>query len=68
MQRVSFRIPETAREDVLDGILPLLPSGIVERPVAEGVSEISSFGVALPGAATLREVSPVECPGLSGCR
>ena len=30
MQRVSFRIPEDKREDVLDGVLPLLPSGIVE--------------------------------------
>ena len=59
MQRVSFRIPETAREDVLDGVLPLLPAGIVERPVAEGVSEISSFGAALPGEAALRGASPV---------
>jgi ribosomal protein L11 methyltransferase len=59
VQRVSFQIPETAREDVLDGVLPLLPAGIVERPVGEGVSEISSFGVALPDAATLRAAAPV---------
>ena len=55
MQRVSFRIPAGAREDVLDGVLPLLPAGIVERPVADGVVEISSFGAALPAEATLRE-------------
>jgi ribosomal protein L11 methyltransferase len=57
MQRVSFQIPAGAREDVLDGVLPHLPGGIVERPVAEGVVEISSFGVALPPAETLRELA-----------
>ena len=65
MQRVSFRIPETEREDVLDGVLPLLPAGIVERPVGEGVSEISSFGAALPGAEVLRAASPVELEDLA---
>ena len=65
MQRVSFRIPETAREDVLDGILPLLPSGIVERPVGDGISELSSFGAALPGAEALQAVSPVELAELA---
>ena len=62
MQRVSFRIPAEAREDVLDGVLPLLPGGIVERPVAEGVVEIASFGVRLPPEATLREAAarPLE--------
>jgi len=59
VQRVSFRIPEEAREDVLDGVLPLLPSGIVERPLGDGVSEVSSFGVALPAAEVLQEVSSV---------
>ena len=42
MQRISFRIPAETREDVLDGVLPLLPAGIVERPVATGEVEISS--------------------------
>jgi len=59
VQRVSFRIPARAREDVLDGVLPMLPSGIVERPVAEGVSEMSSFGAALPRVEALRAASPV---------
>ena len=54
MQRVSFRIPDGAREDVLDGLLPLLPTGIVERPVAEGIVEIASFGAALPPEEALR--------------
>jgi ribosomal protein L11 methyltransferase len=65
VQRVSFRIPEDTREDVLDGVLPLLPSGIVERPVGEGVSELSSFGAALPGADVLREASPVPLEELA---
>lgn len=59
MQRVSFRIPESAREDVLDGVLPLLPAGIVERPAGEGFSVLSSYGAALPGADALRAASPV---------
>jgi ribosomal protein L11 methyltransferase len=57
VQRVSFRIPAEAREDVLDGVLPVLPGGIVERPVSDGVVEISSFGAALPPEATLRELA-----------
>ena len=65
MQRVFFRIPETTREDVLDGVLPLLPSGIVERPAGEGVSEISSYGAALPDAETLRASTPVELEALA---
>jgi ribosomal protein L11 methyltransferase len=62
VQRVSFRIPAEAREDVLDGVLPLLPAGIVERPVADGVVEISGFGVRLPPEAALREAAaqPLE--------
>jgi ribosomal protein L11 methyltransferase len=62
VQRVSFRIPAEAREDVLDGVLPLLPGGIVERPVSEGVVELSSFGALLPPEDTLRAAAaqPVE--------
>src|SRR5204862_471110 len=41
----------------LDGVLPLLPAGIVERPVADGVVEISAFGVDLPADAALREAA-----------
>jgi ribosomal protein L11 methyltransferase len=48
MQRIAFRIPAETREDVLDGVLPVLPGGIVERPVEDGVVEISSVGAALP--------------------
>jgi len=65
MQRVSFRIPADAREDGLDGVLPLLPGGIVERPVADGVSELSSFGAALPQAEALEEASPVPLEELT---
>ena len=65
MQRVSFRIPATAREDVLDGVLPLLPAGIVERPAAEDAVEISSFGAVLPGEDVLRAASPVALDDLA---
>jgi ribosomal protein L11 methyltransferase len=48
MRRIAFTIPAEAREDVLDGVLPLLPGGIVERAFNDGVTEISSVGAALP--------------------
>ena len=64
VQRVTFRIPESAREDVLDGVLPLLPSGIVERPAGDGFSVLSSFGAMLPGADALRAASPVALEDL----
>ena len=64
MQRVSFRIPESAREDVLDGVLPLLPAGIVERPAGDGSSVLSSYGEALPGADALHAASPVPLEDL----
>jgi ribosomal protein L11 methyltransferase len=59
MQRVSFRIPAGAREDVLDGVLLMLPAGIAERPVAEDVVELSSVGAVLPEPEALRAASPV---------
>src|SRR3954471_309585 len=65
MQRVSFRIPGAWREDVLDGVLPVLPSGIVERPVSDGVVELSSCGAALPSEAALRAAAPVELEALA---
>jgi ribosomal protein L11 methyltransferase len=51
--RLSFKIPAEQREDVLDGILPLLPAGIVERQVEEGVVELSSVAATLPARAVL---------------
>ena len=59
MQRVSFRIPAGAREDVLDRVLLMLPAGIVERPVSDDVVELSSVGAALPDPDALRAASPV---------
>ena len=60
MQRIAFRIPAGEREDVLDGILPLLPGGIVERPVGEDVVEISSVGAQLPDEDRIRAAAGVE--------
>jgi ribosomal protein L11 methyltransferase len=65
MQRVSFRIPSAAREDVLDGLLPMLPSGVIERPFTEDLVELSSFGAALPGAEALSAASPVALESLT---
>jgi ribosomal protein L11 methyltransferase len=65
VQRVSFRIPAGAREDVLDGVLLLLPAGIVERPVSEEVVELSSVGAALPDPEALRAASPVPLDELA---
>ena len=65
MQRLSFRIPAGAREDVLDGVLLLLPAGIVERPVSEEVVELSSVGAALPEPDALRAASPVPLDELA---
>ena len=57
MQRVSFRIPADTREDVLDGVLPLLPGGIVERPVSDDTVEISSVGVLMPARERLEDAA-----------
>jgi ribosomal protein L11 methyltransferase len=65
VQRVSFRIPAGAREDVLDGLLLMLPAGIVERPVSEDVVELSSVGAALPDPGALRAASPVPLDELA---
>ncbi|MGH2970322.1 MAG: 50S ribosomal protein L11 methyltransferase, partial [Solirubrobacteraceae bacterium] len=65
MQRIAFRIPAEAREDVLDGVLPLLPAGIIERPVADGVVEISCVGAALPAIERLEAAAGRELDHLS---
>ena len=65
MQRIAFRIPADTREDVLDGILPLLPSGIVERPIDDDTVEISSVAAALPGDDALIAASPVPLDDLA---
>jgi ribosomal protein L11 methyltransferase len=57
--RIAFRIPAEAREDVLDGVLPLLPGGIVERQLQDGQVEISAVGAAavLPDPDVLRNAA-----------
>jgi len=53
--RLAFQIPGEDREDVLDGLLPLLPAGIVERDLGGGMVELFTVGYmgSLPGRATL---------------
>jgi ribosomal protein L11 methyltransferase len=59
MRRIAFQIPAETREDVLDGVLPLLPAGIVERELGDGVVEISSVGATLPARAALAKAAGV---------
>ena len=49
MQRIAFRIPAERARGRPGRVLPLLPGGIVERPVGEDVVESRRVGAALPG-------------------
>ena len=51
MLRIAFQIPAGEREEVLDGVLPLLPAGVIERDLGDGQVELASVGAAaaLPG-------------------
>lgn len=49
MRRLSFRVQESDKEDVLDALLPLLPAGVHEE--ADG--GLSSFAGSLPSRETL---------------
>ena len=64
MIRIAFQIPAEEREDVLDGVLPLLPAGIVERDLGGGRVELFTVGfeAALPGRAVLEAAAgrPLE--------
>jgi ribosomal protein L11 methyltransferase len=48
MKRISFRVPEADKEEVLDALLPLLPAG-----VREDDEELSSCAGTLPARAVL---------------
>ena len=56
MRRLSFRVAESDKEEVLDALLPLLPAGVHEE--ADG--ELSSFAGSLPSRETLEAAAGRE--------
>jgi ribosomal protein L11 methyltransferase len=65
MVRASFQIPAEEREEVLDGILPLLPAGVVERELGEGLVEISTVAAAAPAREALEAAAGRALPAWS---
>lgn len=59
MLRIAMRIEEEALEDVLDVLLPLVPSGVQEASMANGVIELAVYGLdgLLPHPDTLRDIA-----------
>jgi ribosomal protein L11 methyltransferase len=53
VRRVSFRVPAQDKEELLDALLPLLPAGVRERPVAGGQVELTVVTAAPPARAAL---------------
>ena len=52
MLRLAFRVPEDRKEDVLDALLPMLPSGVHEQE-GGGWVELSAIAGALPERSAL---------------
>ena len=48
MRRITFRLPEAEKEELLDALMPLLPAGVRERPVDRGEVELSMVTAASP--------------------
>jgi ribosomal protein L11 methyltransferase len=43
LRRVTFRLPAAEKEDLLDALMPLLPAGVRERPLAAGMVELATL-------------------------
>jgi ribosomal protein L11 methyltransferase len=43
LRRVTFRLPAAEKEDLLDALMPLLPAGVRERPLASGMVELATL-------------------------
>jgi ribosomal protein L11 methyltransferase len=54
MRRVSFRVPAAETEDLLDALLPMLPTGVQEEEAGEGWTELASTAAVLPGREALQ--------------
>ena len=48
MRRISFRLPDDEKEELLDALMPLLPAGVRERPVERGEVELTTVAAAPP--------------------
>jgi ribosomal protein L11 methyltransferase len=53
VRRVTFRLPADDKEALLDALMPLLPAGVRERPVADNEVELTTIAAAPPDRATL---------------
>jgi ribosomal protein L11 methyltransferase len=60
MKRISFRVPEADKEEVLDALLPLLPAG-----VREDDQVLSSVAGALPSRAALEAAAGRSLEGFA---
>jgi ribosomal protein L11 methyltransferase len=56
MRRVALTLRADAVEDVLDGLLPLLPQGVYERALGGGRAEVAFYGDA-PGGDALEALA-----------
>lgn len=70
MQRIALTVRAEAVEEVLDGLLPLLPQGVHPAEVGEGLVELAAYGrdlprdrmAALPGVVGLDEQEAPQDP------
>lgn len=57
MQRIALTVRADAVEEVLDGLLPLLPAGVHPSAAAEDAVELAAYGDALPPRAQLEALA-----------
>jgi len=65
VRRVVFRLPAEVKEELLDALLPLLPSGVRESPAGDGEVELAATAVALPSRAELEAAAGRPLAGWS---
>ena len=53
MRRISFRLPAAEREELLDALMPLLPTGVRERDVTDDEVELTTITAVPPARAAL---------------
>jgi ribosomal protein L11 methyltransferase len=53
VRRISFRLPASEKEELLDALMPLLPAGVREGAEEDGEVELTSVAAAPPDRATL---------------